>query len=86
MTVTQPNAGRLYFSAPVGQLGPHFDRVQNGSDESTVVSIAASWVANPTLTEADLRQLERDERTFREYGAIPARLVMALPASGSVAF
>ena len=72
--ITQPNALELMCSSPWSQLDYHYETIEKGTTESQVVAIAASWIANPSITEAGCRKLEPDEQSFmREYGAIPMK-------------
>jgi hypothetical protein len=69
---TQPNARIFLSSSPLGRLDAHAAAFEAGDDDFQRVAFAPTWVANPSLTEADTRALERDEdRWKREYGAIP---------------
>ncbi len=63
MTVTHPLARRLYFSSAFGVTGPHFDHIEAGTNASCVVSIAPTWIANPSITEEQTHLLEPDLRT-----------------------
>ncbi len=72
MTVTHPLARRVYFSSAFVCKGPHYDRIEAGSTKSAFVSVAATWEANPSVTEAQTHELEPDERIWkREYASIP---------------
>jgi hypothetical protein len=69
---TQANARIVLSSSPMGMLDAHYDAFEAGDDAYQVTAYAPTWEANPTLTEADTRLLERDESTWlREYAAVP---------------
>jgi hypothetical protein len=69
---TQPNARIVLSSSPMGMLDAHYDAFEAGDDAYQLTAYAPTWEANPTLTEADTRLLERDESTWlREYAAVP---------------
>lgn len=71
---TMPHARMVLSSSPMGMLDAHYDAFEEGETDRQVTAWAPTWVANPTLTEADTRALEPDEATHaREYGAIPQR-------------
>ena len=68
----QPNAKIFLSSSPLGTRDAHAKAFDEGEDEFQCVAQAATWIARPTLTEAECRKLERNEDRFlREYGAIP---------------
>lgn len=69
---TQPNAKMILSSSPMGLLDAHADAYALGDTAHQMVAHAASWTANPTLTEASTRADEPDEVVWqREYAAIP---------------
>jgi hypothetical protein len=69
---TQPNAKLFLSSSPMGLLDAHADAFALGDTAHQMTAHAASWEANPTLTEEATRALEPDEVTWaREYAAIP---------------
>lgn len=69
---TQRNAKIVLSSSPLGKLDAHYDAFEEGDTAFQVVAHAPTWVANPTLTEADTHDLEPDVPTWeREYAAIP---------------
>lgn len=71
-TATQPNAREVMSSSPFGMLDAHFDAFEEGETAQQIVAQAASWEANPTLTEEATHDLETDESAWlREYKAIP---------------
>lgn len=70
---TQPNARMYLVSSPMGPLDAHFDAFEAGNSEFQRVYHAPTWVANPTITEAETHALEPDPSLWsREYAAIPA--------------
>lgn len=72
MTITHPNARSRMFSSPLGRAGYHYEAWSKGTTGYQVASHAASWVANPSITEAYTREHEPDERVWkREYAAEP---------------
>jgi hypothetical protein len=72
MTVTHPNARRFLVSSPWSTDDHHAERFDLGNNRSQVVVWAPSWVANPSITESETRELEPDERIWaREYAAEP---------------
>jgi len=74
MTVTHPSARGRIFSSPMGILGHFYEAWSRGNTDAQLVGWAPTWVANPTVTEARTRELERDERRWRrEYGAEPTQ-------------
>jgi hypothetical protein len=71
-TVTQPHAHEFHFSSPWSTIDAHAEMFAEGDTDEQMVAHAPTWVANPTVTEAETRKLERDEQTWqREYGAVP---------------
>ena len=69
---TQPTAKAFLSSSPFSTIDAHAEAFDRGTTESQTVAHAPTWVANPTISEADTRELEPDEPTrLREYGAIP---------------
>jgi hypothetical protein len=72
MTVNHPGTRRCAFSSPLGRLDWHAKKVDAGDTDDVVVSQAPTWIANPSITEADTRAAEPDERLWRrEYLAVP---------------
>jgi hypothetical protein len=72
MTVTHSRAREFYVSSPMGTSDLHYEIIEAGDTEDQVVAIAPTWVANPSISEAQTRKLEPDERIWlREYAAIP---------------
>lgn len=60
------------ISSPLGLKDLHADLFAQGDTDAQIVWHAPTWVANPTVTEADCRTQEPNEVRFqREYGAIP---------------
>jgi hypothetical protein len=72
MTVTHPNARGRMFSSPLGTMGTFHEVWSRGDTAEQVAGHAATWEANPSVTEAQTRALETDARKWaREYAAIP---------------
>ncbi len=70
--LTQPNARIVLSSSPMGMLDAHYDAFEEGETALQTRAHAPSWVANPTVTEAETRALEPDETVWaREYAAVP---------------
>lgn len=71
---TMKNARVFMSSSPWSTIDAHHMHYVMGQTELQNVATAATWVANPTITERECRQEEPDEETFlREYAAIPMR-------------
>ncbi len=69
---TMPNARMVLSSSPMSMFDAHYDAYEQGETDLQIVATAPSWVANPTITEADCIVEEPDEsKRAREYGAIP---------------
>lgn len=69
---TQRNARIVLSSSPFGMLDAHYDAFEAGETPLQIVAHAPTWIANPTITEAETRADEPDESTWlREYAAIP---------------
>ncbi len=69
---TQADAKIVLSSSPLGRLDAHYDAYETGDNDFQLVAHAETWIANPTVTEAETRKLEPDESTWmREYAAIP---------------
>ena len=69
---TQPSAKAILSSSPFSTIDAHAEAYDRGDTDGQMVAMAPTWVANPTITEADTKDLEPDEPTrLREYGAIP---------------
>lgn len=73
MTVTYPGARSLIVSSPLSTLDFHYELFEHGTTELQLVAEAPTWIANPSITEAQCRAKSRgNERVFkREYCAIP---------------
>jgi hypothetical protein len=70
---TMPNAKAWWISSPYSTLDIHYEAIERGNNKHQIVSIAPTWVANPTLSEEDTKALEPDEETWlREYAAVPS--------------
>lgn len=77
-TATQPHAWIVESSAPHGTDDYHAASIERGDTDHQRVSFAPTWVANPTLTEADTHALEPDDRMWSmRYAAIPGATVTA---------
>jgi hypothetical protein len=72
MTVTHPGARGRMFSSPLGTIG-YFHKVwSRGTNAEQIAGHAASWQANPSITEAHTHELEPIEDVWRrEYAAVP---------------
>lgn len=69
---TQRNARSFWCSSPFSTLDAHHEAFARGDTDEQMVAYAPTWVANPSLTEADTREDEEDLATWeREYKAIP---------------
>ena len=79
MQVTHATAARrLYFSSPVWVGDYHSQLVARGDTREQVVSYAPTWIANPSVTEAQTHALEPDDRVWRrEYLAQAAAAASA---------
>jgi hypothetical protein len=72
MTVTHRGARGLLVSSAFSRDDYHAVLVDRGDTEHQRVAIATTWEANPSITEAQTRQLEPDPRIWaREYSSIP---------------
>jgi phage terminase large subunit-like protein len=70
--LTMPSAIGFYVSAPWSTLDLHHEMVEAGDTKTQLVFVAPTWIANPTITEQQTRDLEPDEQSWsREYAAIP---------------
>lgn len=69
---TQRQAPLILSSSPLGPNDAHAKAYDEGETRRQMVAYAPSWVANPTLTEAETREDEPDARIWtREYLAVP---------------
>jgi hypothetical protein len=69
---TQPNAKLFLSSSPLGTEDAHADAFKVGDTAWQEVAFAPTWLANPTITEAETHALERDDEVWRrEYAAVP---------------
>lgn len=70
--LTQPNARIVLSSSPMGTLDAHYDAFEEGETDLQIVAQAATWEANPSVTEAETHLIEPDEVVWaREYKAVP---------------
>ncbi|HVU05228.1 MAG TPA: hypothetical protein VHE30_25945 [Polyangiaceae bacterium] len=73
---TQEHGFAVLCSSPWGTDDYHAELFDQGDTEHQVVSHAATWVANPTISEARTHELEPDPRVWsREYAAEPGATV-----------
>ncbi len=78
MAITQPAAHKFLPSSPVGKTDEHALAFALGDTDDQLVCTAPSWVANPSITEAQTHIAERDRRAWeREYAAIPQDAALA---------
>ncbi|MGC4091379.1 MAG: hypothetical protein QM756_26575 [Polyangiaceae bacterium] len=78
MCVTHVGARKLLISSPVSVEDYHARRFALGDTADQLTAHAATWVANPSVTEAQTREAEPDEPTWRsEYAAIPRAALAA---------
>lgn len=69
---TQKEARIALISSPMGFLDAHAEAFALGDTAFQMTAHAPTWVANPTLTEQETRDLETDDLIWqREYAAIP---------------
>ncbi len=69
----QKNAKIFLASSPLSTLDYHARAFEEGDTGFQVVAYAQTWVARPSLTEAETRADEPDERLWlRNYAAIPS--------------
>lgn len=63
----------IILSSSANIIGdPHDRRFVEGDTDFQMVAFAETWVANPTLSEAELRKDEPDDRRFRRaYAGLP---------------
>lgn len=72
------DAKRLLVSSPMTLADYHARRFELGDTEEQLTCAAPTWIANPSVTEAETRKLEPDERIWRrEYAAIPQAAALA---------
>jgi hypothetical protein len=74
--LTQKLAKMAFSSSPWSTLDAHHDYFERGDDDLQMTAHAESWIANPSTTEQECRDLDpaadADEETFdREFRAIP---------------
>ena len=72
MCITHPQARQFLVSSPWSTDDHHAERFDRGDTRAQVTAWAPSWIANPSITEQQTRDLEPDERIWsREYAAEP---------------
>lgn len=70
---TQPWGFIVLSSSPWGDDDYHAEQFDLGDSDFQIASYAPTWIANPSITEADTRRLEPHEPTWRrEYLAVPS--------------
>lgn len=75
---TQPTAFMVLSSSPWSTDDFHAKCFDQGDTATQLVSHAPTWIANPTITEAETHELEPDERVWaREYAAVPGATISA---------
>lgn len=75
---TQPNARMVLSSSPMGFDDAHAKAFEAGDTPQQMVAAAATWQANPTISEQQTHELEPDRRVWsREYAAVPQSAVCA---------
>jgi len=75
MTVThiRRRPKNLLLASPVGVQDHHAQCFELGDTDEQVICSGATWVCNPSITEAETHALEPDPDTWqREYAAIPS--------------
>ncbi len=73
---TQPHAFMVLSSSPWSVDDHHAELFDVGDSDHQVVSFAPTWLANPTITEAQTHELEPDARVWsREYAAVPSAAI-----------
>lgn len=77
-TATQKNAVEVLCSSPLSNEDAHAKAFDEGDNARQLTAAAPTWLANPTITEAETRDLEKDERVWRrEYLAVPQASALA---------
>jgi hypothetical protein len=75
---TMPGAPMFLVSSPFGSDDAHARAFDQGDTPRQAVAYAPTWIANPTITEADTREAEPDLRVWsREYLAVPQAAALA---------
>jgi hypothetical protein len=73
---TQPLAFEICSSSPWSLDDFHNELFDDGDTAYQLTSFAATWNANPTITEEQTHGLEPDERVWsREYAAVPGAAI-----------
>lgn len=69
---TMPRSRGILASSPFSTLDAHAEAFALGDTDAQMVAHAPTWIANPTVSEADTHALEPDDPTWRrEYLAEP---------------
>ncbi len=77
-TMARHGARMVLSSSPFGPNDAHARAFDLGETDEQIVAFAETWIANPTLTEAETHKLEPDAKKWaREYAAIPSASVSA---------
>jgi hypothetical protein len=72
MLTMRPCAFLFLISSPFSTVDAHYREFEEGETRQKVVAEAPTWIANPSRTEEDTREMEADQRVWRrEYAAIP---------------
>lgn len=83
---TQPNAKMFLSSSPLGFEDAHAEAFARGDTDFQSVAYAPTWVANPSVTEADTIALEPDRRIWlREFKAEPQHAVLGAFSTEDIA-
>lgn len=83
---TVKGARLVCSSSPWTTSDHHAELFEQGETAFQQVAQAASWEANPTISEAETRALEPDPRVhLREYAAVPVASVTAVATAEEIA-
>jgi hypothetical protein len=86
MTVTHRSARGRMISSPVGVVGHFYDVWSAGETDAQVTGHAASWRANPSISESQTHALCTDAKVWsREYAAIPQQDATCIVDASDVA-
>ena len=78
----QPASRTIVGSSPWSESDHHAELFALGDTEHQRVSSAPTWEANPTISEAQTRALEPNEKVWlREYGAVPSATVSSITSA-----